>query len=280
LFLRAIREWHRNNPVVLAASLSYFTAFSMVPLLMIALAFAGRIFESVRAREELFGDIANWFSPQVSASLQSLLGASDQFTVSTTFISVVFLAWASLRVFTQIQDALNLVWDAHEPRGLRKWSKSRFRAFLMIGLFSLVVVFFVSLDVGYALVKDSIWRLMPGRLMPLITALTGKLFSVALFTVLFAFLYKVLPERRIAWRDVWVGAFVSSVLFALIRWLLSMYFAHSLTFSLYGAAGSVLILLIWIYCGMHILLFGAAFARAYSQLPRRHRHVVELEKPI
>ncbi len=274
------KEWRNDNPTVLAASLSYFALFALVPTLVIALALAGYVFESLMAKRALLSDVAIWFAPEVASSLQTLMKAAHKFTLRGTFLSVGFLLWASMRMFTQLQDALNMVWDVQVPRGPVRWLKSRFRAILMIGALSLVIFIFVALDIGFAFVKKMWLVTLPPVFIRLLVSVGAGAFSLLLFTVLFAMVYKVLPERRIPWHDVWVGAGVSSLLFGAERWLLALYFLHSPIKSLYGAAGSVLILLIWLYFSMQILIFGASFTRAYSRLPRRPHHFDSLEKPL
>jgi membrane protein len=268
------REWKNDSPNVVAASLSYFALFSLVPTLIISLALAGRVFARVATHRALLSDIAVWFTPDVADSVQGLMTATQKFTLGGTFLSVGFLLWASMRMFTQLQDALNTVWDVKEPRGPVRWMKSRLRAILMIALLTMTMFVSVSLDIGFAFVKRAWLTTLPPIMTRVMVSAGASLFSLFLFAVLFAMVYKVLPERKIPWHDVWVGGAVSSLLFGVGRWLLGLYFLHSPIKSLYGAAGSVLILLIWIYFSMHILMFGAAFTRAYSQLPRRRKDKV------
>jgi membrane protein len=274
LLREAFKEWKQDNPAMLAASLSYFALFALVPTMLVALALAGHVFESLAAKNALIDALATWFTPDVATSVQSLLNAADKFTIKATFVTFGFLVWASMRMFTQVQDALNIVWDVKLPRGVIRWVKSRFRAVLMIAALSWVVFIFVALDIGYAFIKKAWLATIPHFMLRFVVSLGAGVFSWSLFTVLFAMVYKVLPERKIPWRDVWVGAAVSSLLFGMGRWLMAAYFVHSPMKSLYGAAGSILILLIWIYFSMQILIFGAAFTRAYSQLPRRHKDKV------
>jgi len=280
LFREAYREWKHDNPTMIASSLSYFAMFALVPTLLISLTLVGHFFQALVARQTLLADVATWFTPEVSAAIRGLLSAADKFTLQTTFFTFAFLLWASMRLFTQLQDALNLVWDVKVPRGYVRWFKSRFRAVLMIGALSLVVFIFLSLDIAFAIVKKPLLTVVPSVLIRFTIPIVTTTVSFVLFTVLFAIVYKLLPERRIPWHDVWVGAFVSSSLFGVARWLLSFYFSHSPVMSIYGAAGSVLILLVWVYFSMQILIFGAAFTRAYSQLPRRRRHAIGLERPV
>jgi membrane protein len=275
LWRATFQEWKRENPTMLAASLSYFALFSLVPTLLVSLRLAGHVFESLEAKQALLDNMASWFTVDVATSVQNLLLSADKFTPSATYVTSAFLVWASMRMFTQLQDALNRVWGVTVPRGMVRWCKSRFRAVLMIGALSVVVFVFVALDIGFAFVKKLWLATLPPIMLRVLITVGAGIFSLGLFTVLFAMVYKVLPERKIPWRDVWVGSLVSSLLFGVARWGLALYLVHSPIKSIYGAAGSILILLVWIYFSMQIVLFGAAFTRAYSQLPRRHRAVLD-----
>ncbi len=265
LFSEAFKAWKKGRPAMLSASLSYFTLFSLVPAIVITLKLSGQVFEALTVKQKMLEEIADWFTPEVATSVQTLLSAAEKASAKATLFTAGFLLWAALRMFTQIQDALNDVWNVGAPKGFRDWLASRFRAVLMIAVFSVVVILFLSVDLTFAVLKKSLVKIFPVVLIKGVIPFISFSLALALFTVLFAMIFKLLPDRPIAWKDVWVGAMVSSLLFAFARWLITFYFSHSLIASFYGAAGSVLVLLIWIYFSMQIFLLGAEFTRVYSE---------------
>lgn len=267
LFKQAASEWSDDNAPTYAASLSYYTLFSVAPMLVIAVSVAGMVFGEEAARG------------QIQAQLQGLVGSSGAEVIGQMMISaskpssgilatalgVIVLAFGATGVFVQLQDALNHIWNVKPPprNGVIAFLRTRFLSFAMVLAIGFLLL--VSLVVSAVLAAVGAWfeHLLPGW-----TVLWQVLnFSVSfgVITVLFAMMYKVLPDTSVAWKDVWLGAAVTSLLFTLGKLGIGLYLGHSAVASSYGAAGSLAVVLVWVYYSAQILFLGAEFTQVYAR---------------
>lgn len=269
LFRRTFKEWQSDNGTLVAAGLSFFAIFSLAPIILITIAIVGRVFEQSEAKKIVLEQIAEVTSPNAAQMIEGFLSSANQAAGPASLIGSILLLWASSRVFAQLQRALNMIWDttpskAHGLRRVLVKAFKRLRAITMtlaLGVILLVVSF---VEIGLAALQDFLSQYFPDLLVRYGWPLASLALSLALFTVVFALIYKWLPEAPIGWRDVWVGALFSSVTFALGRYLISLYFRYSDVASPFGAAGSVIVVLMWIYFAMQIFLFGAEFTWVYA----------------
>ncbi len=260
-------EWSDARAPRLGAALAYYSVFSIAPLLILVLAVAGQVFGKEAAERRLAAQIQNTVGPEVAVAVQKLVEtASDPGSGwIATAISLVTLLVGAMGVFVQLQDALNTIWRVTPKpgRSLRVIIHDRVLSFgvvLVIGFLLLVsLVISAALHVLDAFVPSS----LPGSvaLWQAVNALVSFLFV----TLLFALIYKLLPDVKIPWRDVWLGAAVTAVLFTLGKFLLGLYLGRRSVTSPFGASGSLVIVLVWVYYSSQILLFGAEFTRVCAR---------------
>ncbi|WP_043816810.1 YihY/virulence factor BrkB family protein [Deinococcus maricopensis] len=259
----------------LAAAFAYYTMFSLAPLLFFLLAIAGYFLGQSAFQEQLFGAnghsglLAQYFDAKTADFVKGLL-ASDNNQLSkgsgiATLVGFVTLFMGATGLFVQLQDALNSLWGADPaPRGgILQVIRTRLVSFAMVVLFGALIIAFLGVNTYLSAIA--------GRLGDVIGAgaffvrLATLLLSAGMFTLAFAAMYRFLPSIRLSWRDVWVGAAVTAVLFAVGQTLISVYFARVSPGSVFGAAGSLVVLLLWIYYSGMIVFFGAEVTWAYAQ---------------
>lgn len=264
--LEVISIWNDANASTMGAAVAFYTTFAIAPLFILVLALAGAVFGHQAAQRELYGEINSLIGSGGSQAIQSILEAANRPKASlfATIIGFTTLFIGASSVFIQLQQSLNAIWNVRATTsGVRNFFKLRllsFAALLGIGFLLLV-----SLIVSAAL--DAAGRWIGGGATP-VSAFTWKVIdfavSLGIITLLFALIFKVLPDVIIAWRDVWIGSFVTALLFTLGKILLGAYLGRSSVGSAFGAAGSFVVVLLWVYYSTQIVLFGAASIRVYA----------------
>ena len=262
----ALRAWWDDDAPRLGASLAYYTLFAIAPVLLVATAIAGMVFGAEAVRGEVVGQLDRLVGREGAQAVQSLLeGASQRRAgiIATGVGSIAFVVAAS-GAFLELQAALNTIWRVKPTPGvnLKAFVIDRLRSFGLVVAVGFLLM--VSLAVTAALAALSGW--LSGRFptIPLVLSGVTVLVSLIVTTALFALLYRVLPDVHLRWRDVTTGAFVTAVLFTIGQQLIGLYLGQSSVASSYGATGSVMILLLWVYYSCQILLLGAEFTRAYA----------------
>jgi membrane protein len=266
IFGTALRAWWEDDVPRLGASLAYYTLFAIAPVLLVATAIAGMVFGAEAVRGEIVGQLDQLVGREGALAVQSLLdGASQRRAgiVATVVGSVAFVV-AATGAFLELQAALNTIWRVKPNPGvnLKAFVIDRLRSFGLVVAVGFLLM--VSLAVTAALAALNGW--LSGRLpnIPLVLSGVTVLVSLIVTTALFALLYRVLPDVHLRWRDVTTGAFVTAVLFTIGQQFIGLYLGQSSVASSYGATGSVMILLLWVYYSCQILLLGAEFTRAYA----------------
>jgi membrane protein len=258
-------EWNEDKVSRLAAALAYYTIFSLAPLLIIAIAIAGLVFGQEAAQNQIVGQIQGLVGREGAEAIQAMiLNASRPGAgIVATIFGVVTLLFGASGLFAQLQDALNTIWEVTpRPRGIIGMIQDRFWSFSMVlgtGFLLLVSLILSAVLAGIATYLGS---LMPGFVQ--LWTIVNFLVSFGVITILFALIYKVIPDAKVAWSDVWIGAIVTSFLFSIGRYLIGLYLGSSAIGSAYGAAGSFVIVLIWVYYSAQILLIGAEFTQVYA----------------
>jgi membrane protein len=288
LIKESFQEWQKDGALDLGAALAYYTIFSLAPLLLVALAVAGLLWDRGQIQGQLIAEIQGLMGPQGAQAVQTMLENAGRHGsgVLASILGVVTILFGATGVFVQLQNALNRVWNVEAKPGLGIWSfvKTRLISFgMVLGVGFLLLV---SLIVSTAVSAIGKWAagLLPGS-ETLMQALTFAV-SFALITFLFALMYKYLPDVEIGWRDVWIGAVVTALLFTLGKFLIGLYLGKSSVASTYGAAGSLVVVLLWIYYSSQILFLGAEFTQVYathygSQIkPSKHAVPVVEKKEI
>jgi membrane protein len=270
LFRETFREWRDDNATRLAAALAYYTTFSLAPLLVLVIAIAGLLGGREAAQNQTMAQVQDLLGVQGKEFVQGMIeSASKPSTgIAATIIGVVTLFFGALGVFGELQNSLNTIWEV-KPKpaknfidGIKRFVGRRLLSFAMVLgtgfllLASLVLSAALSALGGYIgtrwLVAD-LWL-----------QVINFFISFGVITLLFAMIFKLLPEVKMAWKDVWLGAAVTSALFTLGKSLIGLYLGRSQVGSTFGAAGSLAILLIWIYYSAQILFFGAEFTQVYA----------------
>lgn len=264
----AISLWMDHNAGTYAGALAFFTLFSIAPVVILAVQVIGLVLSTDTAMAEIMKQLTTTVGPDAAKAVQEAVAHTrvDQGGILPTIIGVGAMLIGATTVFAQMQLSLNNIWDL-APRPSRNTLsalvKSRLTSLtvvLALG-FVLLVSLFLSVVVQAVMVFARDWLPIPGGL---VLGL-DNLVSVAVVALLFATIFKVLPDARLRWRDVFSGAVVTAVLFVAGRFLIALYLSHTATASTYGAAGSLVLLLLWVYYSSLILLFGAAFTRAHAQ---------------
>ena len=267
LLRRTYDEWSADRAPRLAAALAYYTTFSLAPLLVVLIALAGLVFGTEAVRGQLDDQIRGLLGDDAAKAVQEMVQSATAHPSSgilATGLSLIALILGATGVFGELQDSLNTIWDvrAKPGRGLRGLLRDRLLSFGMV----LAIAFLLTVSLVLSALIAGAGAFVGGHagaLAPLWHAIDG-LVSISILTLLFAAIFKWLPDAEIAWRDVWIGAVVTSVLFTAGKIVLGLYLGRSSTVSVYGAAGSLVVLLIWVYYSAQILFFGAELTQVYA----------------
>lgn len=267
LLQEAVREWQQDKVSLLAAALAYYTVFSITPLLVIAIAIAGAVFGQDAAQGEIVQQINQLVGQQGAEAIETALANADRPEISSTasIISIVVLFVGASGVFAQLQEALNTVWNVKAKPNAGIWGFLRKRL-LSLGVV-LAIGFLLIVSLIFSAVLSGIGKLQI-NLLPGFTSLwqlSNFAVSFGFITLLFALIYKYLPDVKIRWKDVWVGAIITALLFTFGKFLIGLYLGRGSLGSAYGAAGSLIVFLAWVFYSAQILLFGAEFTQVYAR---------------
>ncbi len=259
------QEWNEDEASLLAAALSYYTAVSVAPLLVLIVVILGLFLGQAAAEGQLITQLRAAMGPEGAQFLETVIQNADQPTLASAagLLSFLTLLWGSTNVFAQLQNSLNKIWNVERKPGAGIVATLRSRllsftmvlgvAFLLLVSLVLSTVLTVFLDVGRGLLPGADW----------VWQIVNFLISFGVITFLFAAIYKVLPDVKIAWRDVWLGAAVTALLFTIGKYLLGLYLANA--GSAYGAVGSLVVFLLWVFYSAQILFMGAEFTQVYAR---------------
>lgn len=271
---KSVSEWIDDYAPSMGAAIAYYTVFSIAPLLVIVIAVAGYVFGEEAVRGSLHGQISGLVGADGATAIEGLIRSAREPAegLVASGLSITLLIIGATTVFAEIQSAMDRLWHVPErsrPSGVWGLLRARFLSFgLILGLaFLLTASLVVSAAVAAAGAYFS--GLMPGWEL-LLQALNFAL-SLGVETVLFAMIFKLMPSVRIAWSDVWIGAVVTAALFEIGKVLIALYVGKAGVSSTYAAAGSMAVLLIWVYYAAQIFLFGAKFTRVYATERGSHR---------
>ena len=266
LLKEAFEKWSADKAPRLGAALSYYTVFSLVPLLVLTISIAGLVFGTEAAQEAIMTQIESLVGPQSAAAIKQMLEIAQRPSSGAlaSAIAVVTLLLGASGVFAQLQDALNTVWGVEPKAGRGLWGTIKDRLFSLMAVLGTGFLLLVSLVLSAALAAFG--KMFQGRLPGHegLLHLADLAISFGVITLLFAMMFKLLPDAKIAWRDVWIGAGLTSVLFTVGKFAIGMYLGKADVGSAYGAAGSLVILLVWVYYSSQILLYGAEFTSVYA----------------
>ncbi len=267
---QAVVAWNDDSAPSMGAALAYYTTFSLAPLLIIVIALAGLAFGEEAARGEVFAQLAGLIGPQGARAVQDLLASANRpsSNILASIVGLVMLLVGATSVFAELQSDLDRIWRAPAlPQIFSVISvlRSRLLSFGMVVAMGFLLL--VSLVIGAALSALGQWggTMIAGSADMLQALNTVVTFGIT--TLLFATAYRILPRVRIAWSDVWTGAVVTAILFTLGKYLIGLYIGRAGVSSSFGAAGSLIIVLLWVYYSAQIFLLGAEFTWVFA-----HRH--------
>lgn len=268
LLWTSIQGWSKDNVPRLGASLAYYTLFAVSPILIIAIAVAGAVFGAEAVQGQIVTEIDGLVGRQGAEAIQTILQAAhrDRSGTFAVIIGTATLIIAASGAFLELQHALNTIFKVKtdtKKSGIERLVISRLRSFALV--VSVGFLLMVSLLVSAALSALSQWLQHIDLAGPWILEAIDVSVSLAVMTLLFGMIYRFLPDVRLAWRDVWIGAAVTSVLFSIGKFLIGLYLGQSSVASSYGAAGSIVVLLVWVYYSAQVILLGAEFTRVFAE---------------
>ncbi len=263
----AARAWVDDYAQSMGAALAYYTMFSLAPLLLIVISIAGLVFGEDAARGEIFGQLRGLLGPPVALAVQGLIESVNQpaESVTATVIGIVLLLIGATSVFGELQSSLDRIWRAParaRSSGIWRLVRTRLLSFGMIlGAGFLLIVSLVA-SASLAALQKWWGPLFSGG--AIVASAIELALGFVLATLVFAMIYKIMPRVRIHWKDVWVGAMVTAILFTAGKYVIGVYIGKSGVSTGFGAAASLVVLLVWVYYSAQIFLLGAEFTWAYS----------------
>lgn len=267
LLKRTYREWSEDRCLRLGAALAYYTVFSLAPLLVLVIAGLGFFFGEQAAEGRILEQLEGMLGADGAAGVQEMIRNANQPAqgMVATIVGLVTMGIGATTVFGELQDAMNQVWDA-EPKRSQGWFayvKVRLTSFSMILVIGFLMMVSLVLSAAVTALDGFLEDLFPGA--DLLARLVNLFVSFGVVTFLFALIFKYLPDAEIAWRDVWAGAAGTALLFAVGKELIGLYLGQTSATSVYGAAGSLVVVLLWVYYSSQILFFGAEFTQVWSR---------------
>ncbi|HEX9952629.1 MAG TPA: YihY/virulence factor BrkB family protein [Rubricoccaceae bacterium] len=252
----------------LAAAIAYYTVFSLPPLLVVVVAVAGAVFGAETVREALTGQVGSMVGPDGASAIDGMIASAGNLGtgIGAKLAGLAALLFGATGAFGQLQKSLNRAWEIEEPAsgGILHTVLKRFVSFGLILTIAFLLLVSLAVSAVVAALGDAASSFAPSALAEVGIHAANIVVSVGITTVLFAAMFKFLPDAEITWREVWVGAFVTSVLFTVGKTAIGIYLGKSDPGSAFGAAGSLALILVWIYYSALILLVGAEFTQAWS----------------
>ena len=268
LLKQTFSEWLEDKAPQLGAALAYYTVFSLAPLILVLLAIVGLIFRNDPggAWNKITEQLSYFLDKSAVEVVQNIAQKASQSNKSllATVIGIVLALFGASGVFGQLQDALNTIWGvkAKPGRGIWGFLRSRFLSFAMVGGVCFLLLVSLTLESLLKGFSHYIQGVLPGGIV--IAIAVYWIFDLAVVILLFAAIFKFLPDAKIQWHDVWIGAAITAIFFAIGKWALGLYLGSGSAASAYGAASSLITLLLWVYYSSQILLFGAEFTQVYA----------------
>ncbi|RZT31797.1 YihY/virulence factor BrkB family protein [Cupriavidus agavae] len=264
----AVSAWFDHRAASKGAALSFYMLFSLAPILVLVISIAGLFFGAEAARGEIFAQLDGLVGPQGAAAIQEILAATHRAGGSgvAALVAMGILVVGATSAFAELKSSLDDIWQAPPPQGAgwQKLLRARMASFSIV--LALAFMLLVSLVVNAALaVVNRFWgQLWTASWFAPVADVISTAFSFAVVTALFATIFKMLPNIRIAWKDVLMGSIITALLFSIGKRLIGLYLGNSAVASSYGAAGSVVALMLWVYYSAQIFFFGAELTRQYA----------------
>lgn len=290
LLKTSFQNFFKNDAFLYAASIAFSTIFSLPAILIITLSIGATLYERDIVQQELVNQVGNLIGKESTEQIEKIIqnASMDMSGTLARTIGIATLIFSATTVFMSLQTSLNNMWEikSKPERGWLKYLINRLLSFAMVVSFGFVLLVSLLVDTVLVLVQNSLSSLFDG-LTPYILSGFNILLSFVIVSLIFGMLFKVLPDAKIYWRDVWVGAAITTILFIVGKFLIGLYMGNSDVTSAYGAAGSFALILIWVYYSTIIFLLGAEITATYASLYGRgiipyknavKTKVIEIEK--
>ncbi|MHA6247663.1 YihY/virulence factor BrkB family protein [Pontibacter sp. CAU 1760] len=269
---QTFKDFANDKPLDYAAIIGFYTIFSMPAVLIIVIRIAGSAFGQEAVRGEVVKQIGGIIGRNSATQIQSIIENASQSEASTvgTIIGIATMVFTATTVFVALQDSINAMWEvkAKPEKGWWKLIIDRILSLALVVSLGFLLLVSLSVEIVMGVVNDYLVKELTGVAVYLMTAANIAV-SIFISILIFATIFKVLPDAKIKWRNVWVGATVTSVLFVVGKYILNIYFQHDPLADTYGAAGSLVLILVWVYYASIIFLFGAEFTQVYSRVHDR-----------
>ena len=258
-------DWSEHKDARLGAALAYYSVFSLGPLIVIAISIAGLAFGQEAVQGQVTGAIRGLLGDTGAQAVEAMLKGADRPRegMLATILGLGTLLFAAIGVVVQLKDALNTVWEVKSPPGKGLWRFARTYVLSLAGVLALGFLLLISLLLTAAL--SAVGKYIAPYLPEGALQIAGSAASFAVIGVLFAMMFKWLPDTRVEWRDVWLGAILTAALFELGKFVIGFYIGKQGLESTYGAAASIVVVLIWIYYSAQLVLMGAEFTQVYAR---------------
>src|SRR5580704_4437184 len=267
LLKKTFSAWNRHEAPRLGAALAFYTILSLSPLVIIVVALAGLIFSRSTAQAHILSQVQGMIGPDGGRAVESMLANAQRPAAGIlgTIVGLISLLFGASGVFTELRSALNLIWEVtpEKTSGVVGLLRERFFSFGMV----LSIGFLLLVSLVVSTVLAAIGKFF-GGLLPVpspVVAVLNFFLSYLGVAVLFGLIFRLVPEAKVRWRNVWLGALVTALFFSIGKTLIGMYLGKSSVGSAYGAAGSVIVVIVWVYYSAQIFFFGAEFTHVYGE---------------
>ena len=269
LFKITFKEWNEKDPFRQSAVIAYYAIFSIPGLLVLIITIAGYFFGNDTVNEDILRQVSSTLGSETALQIKDILEKShkSKSTLWGSIIGIVILLVGATGVFVELQKTLNLIWNVKlkKQNGIILYLKSRMFSFGLILAIAFLLI--ISLVISTALAAMSDWvKVDTSPFMITVFNILNLIISLAVISLLFAMIFKILPDAKIEWKHVWLGSLVTGLLFTIGKTALAYYFGQAEPASIYGAAGSVILILLWVSYSSMILFFGAEFTAAYAKM--------------
>jgi membrane protein len=267
LVVAAVNSWLEDRAPSMGAAIAYYTVFSLAPMLILVISIAGLLYDETAAQGAVMAQMRELLGPQGAGAVQTMLASAGrgQGGVIASAVGLTLLALAATTVFGELQASLNVIWKAAPRPGSPVTTLIRIRLVslaLIVGIGFLLLVTLV-ISASLTALAGYLYSIFP--YLDLVMRVVNFALSFGVTTALFAMIYKVLPDTHIGWGDVWIAALTTSFLFTIGKFAISLYIGSSDVASTYGAAGALVIILVWVYYSAQIFMFGAEFSKVYAE---------------
>ncbi len=273
LFKETFRDWREDHASRLAAAISYYTLFSLAPLLVIAIAIAGMVFGQLAAQQAVIDQVNGLMGSKGATAVQGLISnaARPGNSIPAFILGVIVLLSGASGVFSALQESLNVIWEVKPApeRGIWGALSQHFLSFAMVLAIGFLLLLSLIVSAAITTLSTYFRGTLPGA-----AGFTSQVINVAVslgvVTLLFALIFRYVPDAVVRWRDVWIGALFTAILFTIGKTALGIYLGRSSVASVYGAAGSLAVILLWVYYSAIILFFGAEFTQVIARQAGAH----------